>query len=150
MNNEERMSYVQIRVRNCEKKLKEHIKNYYSVIGDERTGMMILRRYVKPIDRIRSIESYTWHEYFEHEKFIFYFSKIATIISDEWSTLGSRFKNKGIERYDFQSYMNALNAGRTDADHYDPEDETTPDSWEIDELTMRKFQNAYDALIKAL
>ena len=33
----------------------------------------------------------------------------------------------------FEVYMDALNAGRTDADHYDPEDFTHPEDWQIDD-----------------
>lgn len=40
-------------------------------------------------------------------------------------------------------YMNALNAGRTDADHYDAENIMDyPDDWAIDDTTMSNFQNA--------
>lgn len=36
--------------------------------------------------------------------------------------------------------MDDMNAGRTDADHYDAEDTTTyPDGWEIDNVTLQNF-----------
>lgn len=39
--------------------------------------------------------------------------------------------------------MNALNAGRMDADHYDAENIMDyPDDWAIDDTTMSYFQNA--------
>lgn len=42
--------------------------------------------------------------------------------------------------------MDALNAGRTDADHYDAEDLTSPKQWEIDDLKMSTFTAAYEQL----
>ena len=38
--------------------------------------------------------------------------------------------------------MEDLNAGRTDADHYDPEDMTCPEGWEISDQTMINFISA--------
>ena len=39
--------------------------------------------------------------------------------------------------------MNALNAGRMDADHYEAENIMDyPDDWAIDDTTMSNFQNA--------
>ena len=35
--------------------------------------------------------------------------------------------------------MDALNAGRTDADHYDPEDFTHPEDWQIDDTIMTNY-----------
>ena len=43
----------------------------------------------------------------------------------------------------FIVYMDDLNAGRTDADHYDPEDKSFPDNWDIDNETMKKFIMAF-------
>lgn len=41
-----------------------------------------------------------------------------------------------------------LNAGRTDADHYDPEDMTSPEVWEISKDTFDKFAVAYNEFDK--
>lgn len=45
----------------------------------------------------------------------------------------------------FSVYMDQLNAGRNDADHYDPEDMTSPEEWQIDNKTMDAFVTAYNA-----
>ena len=40
--------------------------------------------------------------------------------------------------------MEDLNAGRTDADHYDAEDTSNvPINWEIDDITLQAFTTAY-------
>ena len=44
--------------------------------------------------------------------------------------------------------MEDLNAGRTDADHYDAEDMTAPDEWEIDDFTIRAFELALETMEK--
>ena len=45
----------------------------------------------------------------------------------------------------FSVFMDQLNAGRNDADHYDPENMTSPEEWEIDNKTMDAFVIAYNA-----
>lgn len=149
MNNEERMSYIQQRVRICEKKLKEHIKSYYSLTGSEEEGIKILAKFIKPKKGV-DISSLQWADYFDHDKFNFYFSSLMKIISSEWATLGKKLEKRGVSNTDFVWYMTAMNAGRTDADHYDPEDNSAPEEWEIDNETMKRFSIAYDALIQAL
>ena len=43
--------------------------------------------------------------------------------------------------------MEDLNAGRTDADHYDAENSAEcPQDWEIDNQTMQAFHTAYETL----
>ena len=43
----------------------------------------------------------------------------------------------------FKVSMDDLNAGRTDADHYDAEDlDTYPQKWEIDDDVMQNFKTA--------
>ena len=44
--------------------------------------------------------------------------------------------------------MDDLNAGRTDADHYDALDMTCPDDWEIDNETMFRFKVAAEGMEK--
>lgn len=47
--------------------------------------------------------------------------------------------------------MEDLNAGRTDADHYDPENTITyPENWEIDDQTMQAFRTAYNTMNRFL
>ena len=47
----------------------------------------------------------------------------------------------------FEEVMEDLNAGRTDADHYDPENTITyPENWEIDDQTMQAFRTAYNTM----
>lgn len=38
-----------------------------------------------------------------------------------------------------------MNAGRTDADHYDPEDYSCPDEWQINDVIMGEFLSSYKA-----
>ena len=44
--------------------------------------------------------------------------------------------------------MTDLNAGRNDADHYDAEDVSYPEQWEIDDMTMSAFSTAYATMEK--
>ena len=75
-----------------------------------------------------------------------YFSSIRWIISNNWKTLGNAIGGCGVTKAKFEACMEDLNAGRTDADHYDPEDMTCPDDWEIDDQTMQSFISAYNVL----
>ena len=45
-----------------------------------------------------------------------------------------------IDKNKFSIYMDDLNAGRNDADHYDAEDTNKcPEDWEIEDTTMQNF-----------
>lgn len=57
--------------------------------------------------------------------------------------MGQKLQAVGIDKNKFLVYMDALNAGRTDADHYDAENIIDyPDGWVIDDTVMSNFQNA--------
>ena len=74
---------------------------------------------------------------------------IQKIISSNWNQLGKKFSSIGIDNNRFQVYMDDLNAGRTDADHYDAEDiDNCPDKWDIDDTTIQRFCIAKEALEK--
>lgn len=87
-------------------------------------------------------------DFFDHSKFIFFFSSIKKIISANWSTLGTAFNSIGISKDKFNVCMTDLNAGRNDADHYDAEDVSYPEQWEIDDMTMSAFSTAYATMEK--
>ena len=75
-----------------------------------------------------------------------YFSAIKWIISNNWKSLGKAISGCGITKTKFEACMEDLNAGRTDADHYDPEDMTCPDGWEISDHIMQEFISAYKTM----
>lgn len=151
MDNTERRRYVQDCVAQCEKKLKMYMRNHYTYASShsvgrtlffDPSGKCILRphRGVDP-------NSCTFGEFFDHKKFDFYFSRLKTLIVDNWNDLGRQFSNNGISKEKFMACMDDLNAGRTDADHYDPENSIDcPDTWEIDDVTMQAFRTAYETL----
>ena len=89
-------------------------------------------------------------DYFIHSDFIFYFSTIKKIIVDNWSTLGARFVSSGIKKERFIVIMDDLNAGRTDADHYDAEDLAGPNKWEISDVVMKAFCQSLSEIEKFL
>lgn len=160
MDNDERRRYIQDRVKECEQKLKKYILQYYLWVGGEAVGkQVLLKNYgtkyasisintkASPVPDIATCDL---RDFFDHSKFIMYFSSIKWIISNNWKTLGNNF---GITKAKFEVCMEDLNAGRTDADHYDPEDMTCPDSWEISDQTMQDFIAAYrtmEAVFKKL
>lgn len=79
-------------------------------------------------------------DFFNHKLFIIYFSTLKTIIVNQWSICSSDFTGCGISKANFSTYMEDLNAGRTDADHYDPESsDTCPDDWEITDTVLQSF-----------
>ena len=151
MNNDERRRYIQERVKICEQKLKTHIYNYYKVTGNEEAGKTLIGHYsgiIIPNDKARplpNLSTSSWKDVFDHSKFIFYFSTIRKIISDNWRTLGKAFEEAGITREKFNVYLKDINAGRSDADHYDAEDMFHPEDWEISDITMQTFIVAYNA-----
>lgn len=152
MTNDERRQYVQDCVADCEMKLKTYIRNHYIYLSEENDCRALLKSYINE-NRSHKIvkindkavpkpnpDTCEFKDFFNHKKFIMYFSSIKAIIGDEWQTLGSKFQNVGINKSKFCSCMDDMNAGRTDADHYDAEDTTTyPDGWEIDNVTLQNF-----------
>lgn len=151
MDNTERRRYVQDRIAECERKLKRYIMNYYTYASTPEIGCALFfdsqnRCILRPHAGI-SPDACSFADFFDHKKFDFYFSKLKTLISDNWLELGSRFSALGISKEKFVSCMEDLNAGRTDADHYDPENMTScPDNWEIDDQTMQAFRTAYETM----
>jgi len=151
MDNTERRRYIQDRVAECEKKLKRYILNYYTYASTPEIGRALFfnaqnRCILKPHIGVLPATC-SFPDFFDHKKFDFYFSKLKTLISDNWSQLGIRFSALNISKEKFISCMEDLNAGRTDADHYDPENTTScPDNWEIDDQTMQAFRTAYDTM----
>lgn len=156
MNNDERRQYVQNNVANCEKKLKTYIYNYYIYNGGEAAGkkallqhntgktLLILKNPKAPTTL--DIQKLTLKEIFNHDLCIIYFSSLSKIISNAWPTLGKSFQDSGIDRYRFITCMNDLNAGRTDADHYDAEDNSCPEHWDIDDQTLQSFITAVSTM----
>ncbi len=166
MTNDERRRYVQDRVTVCEKKLKRLVRDAY--IGcdgaGEMAGLAMIRQYVN-VDQNgnqrtikfqcqplipKKIDPYhcCFSDFFDHKKFTFYFSTLGVMITNScWSILKGKFKAVGIGKENFSTYMKDLNAGRTDADHYDAEDiSNTPANWEIDDVTLQAFSAAYAKL----
>ncbi len=86
-------------------------------------------------------------DFFDHKKFTLYFSKLRLILCDYWHLFKKDFLSCNIDKDQLSTYLKELNAGRTDADHYDAEDDTCPpEKWEIDEKTMDDFQHGYKAM----
>lgn len=152
MDNYERRRYVQDFVADFEKKLKKHIYTYYNINASENSGRNVIKGYVKPNKKYGTpLDACTcsFDELFEHKKFILYFSNLKKIISNNWNQLGLKFTNIGIDKNRFNVYMDDLNAGRTDADHYDAEDiNDCPDKWDINDVTIQRFRIAKEALEK--
>ncbi len=144
MNNDERRRYVQDKVAECERKLKEYIKSFYQHYPDNERKP-IIKKHVKSYGI--SIDTCRWSEVFDHKKFEMYFSSIKDIIADNWSKLGEPLKRAGIDKARFITCMKDLNAGRTDADHYDAlNNKNCPDDWEITDQLLEKFIVAYKTL----
>lgn len=151
MNNTERRRYVQDRVAECEKKLKRFILNSYqygstpavrNTLFFNAQGNCILKPHhgVDP-------NNCSFPDFFDHKKFDFYFSKLKVLIRDHWDFLGANFAELNISKSKFVTCMEDLNAGRSDADHYDPENTIGyPDKWEIDDETIQAFRTAYDTM----
>ncbi len=156
MTNDERREYVQTCVAECEIKLKSYLCNYYIYNANgESTCRNLMKSYINSNSRYKPVvinpkafpapnpDTCNIREFFDHKKFIIYFSSIKTIINNHWTTLGQKLQDVGIDKNHFSVYMDALNAGRTDADHYDAEDIINyPGNWVIDDTTMSNFQNA--------
>ena len=163
MNNDERRQYVQKYVADCEKKLKRHVKS--NLLNSSTINLDQARRMLytpeepnKPnrsIVKLRKehkgkISPYNcnFNDYFDHKVFEMYFSKLKRLIIDHWNVFGAAFDKCSINKERFATYMDDLNAGRTDADHYDALDMTCPDDWEIDNETMFRFKVAAEGMEK--
>lgn len=153
MNSNERRRYIQDTIALCEKKLKTYIKNYCiynassilwkDLFFDEK-GKCVLKAH-RGVD----IQQCSLADFLDHKKFDFYFSKLKSLIEEHWDTLGKNIEAVGISREKFICSMDDLNAGRTDADHYDPENSILPaDTLEIDDETIQSFCVAYNTLQK--
>lgn len=155
MNNDERRRYIQDRVKNCEIKLKKYIIHYFTYHGGNTAGKTFINKYItgnNPKIKLNpkctpapNITTCSFIEIFDHQKFLIYFSTLKTIIKENWSTLGVALSTAKMSKDQFSVYMDQLNAGRNDADHYDPEDMTSPEEWQIDNKTMDAFVTAYNA-----
>lgn len=160
MDDHERRQYIQDRVARCEKKLKRYIYDYYRLTGSEQEGRCMMQQYInrskpKIMPKTKSgsmLDASTckWKDFFEHDKFIIYFSTLRIIMVDNWRKLGKPFEQHGIDKNKFEVSMKDLNAGRTDADHYDAEDINGPDDWEISNATMKAFILAYETISSVL
>lgn len=151
MDNDERRRYIQDKVRECERKLKKYILQYYVWFGGEATGRQVLLRHVTVNSNATPTPNGTtcdFKDLFDHSQFKMYFSEIKKIIAwnKNWKSLGQAISNCGITQAKFESCMEDLNAGRIDADHYDPEDMTCPNGWEISDQTMKDFIAAYKTM----
>lgn len=151
MDNNERRRYIQDCIAVCEKKLKQYILNYYTYASTPEIGRALFfdthgKCILKPHIGILP-SSCIFPDFFDHKKFDFYFSKLKILISENWPQLGLRFTSINISKEKFISCMEDLNAGRTDADHYAPENTITyPENWEIDDQTMQAFRTAYNTM----
>lgn len=161
MTNDERRQYVQSNVAFCEKYLKKYIRDYFVYNNDEDICRNIFIGYIKTPKKEKTIminkkfspisdpNTCDFKEFFEHKKYIIYFSSIKTIIRDNWGKLGQKLEMIGIDKNKFGVYMDDLNAGRTDADHYDAEDtDNSPEDWEIEDTTMQNFVVALNKMNK--
>lgn len=165
MDNKERRQYIQDYVAVCERKLKTFIRNYYSYVETPDDGRTMFLQYINATarqDKIIHLHSKAkaagldpntcdFADFFNHKKFVFYFSALKRIILDNWTTLGLKFTAAKIDRAKFTTCMEDLNAGRNDADHYDAEDYSCPNEWDIDDVTMRNFcaaRNTMDSFFK--
>jgi|GEM_PF-1213794 len=158
MSNDERRRYVQDNVAKCEKQFKRYILNYYLYSSNgEAQCRSYFSKYIldneSPQNKIRKsnppIDPATCDllDFFDHKKLVLYFSKVGSIIRTFWGTLGEGFRSVGITKEMFITIMNDLNAGRTDADHYDAEDLSSyPKKWEIDDETIQAFSVALKKL----
>ncbi len=155
MTNDERRRYIQDRVKECEMKLKKYIIQYFTYHGGDSAGKAFINRYIsdpKPLIKVNPkckptpiIATCSFTEVFDHKMFIMFFSSLKKIMKDNWNTLGVALNTAGMSKDQFSVFMDQLNAGRTDADHYDPEDMTSPEEWQIDNKTMDAFIIAYNA-----
>ena len=161
MTNDERRQYVQLNVSICEKYLKTYIRDYFVYNNNENKCRNIFIGYINNPQKYRTImvnnqfsptpdpNTCNFKDFFDHKKYIIYFSSIKTIIRDNWNILGKKFETVGIDKNKFGIYMDDLNAGRNDADHYDAEDTNNcPEDWEIEDTIMQNFVVALNKMNK--
>lgn len=156
MSDEERTRYIQDNVAACEKKLKAYIRNYYTYLSIESTGRSVIKKFISArkilVNSAAHIKSdpdtCDFSDYFDHKKYIFYFSTVRMIIVENWDTLGKKIESVGISKSKFTSCMEELNAGRNDADHYDAEDKDAPPNWKISDETIKAFCAAIELFDK--
>ena len=157
MSNEERRQYVLGRVAECEIKLKTYIRDYYVYSNTEPVFRRIIYKHISSKSSTIRLNhkaipapdpnTCPFNDLFDHKKFILYFSSLKTIIQENWATLGQKLETVNIKRAKFSTCMDDLNAGRTDAAHYDAADKSTyPDVWDIDDHTMQSFIVAFNTL----
>lgn len=152
MNNIERRHYVQDKVAICERKLKTYVRDMFRKNSiDETDAYTTALAYLKKTRGFRphkgvDITQCNLDDIFDHKKFDFFFSLLKTIILDHWSWTESDFICAGISKNKFAACMGDLNAGRSDADHYDAENTNIPNDWEIDDYTLSSFRVAYLAM----
>lgn len=155
MTNDERRQYVQEKVYICETKLKKYILNYFTYNGGDSAGKSMLSRYTTgphpkimanpKADPVPDFSTCKLRDVFDHKQFVIYFSAIKTLIKGNWQTLGQAIESVGMGKEKFVVCMDSMNAGRTDADHYDPEDYSCPDEWQINDVIMGEFLSSYKA-----
>jgi hypothetical protein len=150
MDNMERIRFVHDGIRTCEKKLKQYILNYYTYVEDEEDGWKLFYKadgdFLLRSHAGVELENCSFVDLFDHRKFDFFFSTLKWLIAGNWETLGKRV-SKHMDKETFKQYMTDMNAGRTDADHYDPENMPGyPEGMDIDDETMAKFEVAYSAM----
>ena len=154
MTNDERRKYVQDRVKICEEKLKKYLLNiftYNKSLNARRilTGYVTSRKLMinTKANPTPNTATCAIKDFFNHKLFIMYFSTLRNIIETLWRVCESDFMACGIQKANFSTYMEDLNAGRTDADHYDPENSTDcPDDWEISDTVLQSFTAAYNKM----
>ena len=154
MTNDERRQYVQDRVKTCEEKLKEYLLNIFTY-NKTLNPRNILKGYIASKKITVNLKANptpnenTCHirDFFNHKLFIMYFSTLKIIIKDKWSVCEYDFMACGISKENFSTYMDDLNAGRTDADHYDPQNSSScPNDWEINDTVLQSFISAYNKM----
>lgn len=144
MTNEERMDYLANKSGECEGKLKQYILNRYTY-GDPEHGRSILKNNL----RIKNgciptpnPDSCRLVDFFDHDKYIMYFSGIRDIILADWNTFKDDFRKAGLDKNKFSTYMNDLNLGRTDGDHHNNIDNKKI----ISDEEITDFQQAYNKM----
>lgn len=154
MTNTERRHFVQDRVRICEVKLKTYTyKLFKRIFPMESDACAVFINYNN--DRNLNFFAHagidpntcSLEEFFEHKKFDYNFSFTKKVILDYWEYAKSDFSVVRISKSKFIACMEDMNAGRSDADHYDAEDlSSTPSDWDIDLDTIQSFQSAFSTL----
>jgi len=156
MSNKERRHFVQDRVRICEIKLKTYTKKLLQkIFSDEADACAVFINYHN--DPRCSFKAHlgvdpsicALNDFFDHKKFDYFFVFTKNIILDYWEYAKDDFKACRITKSKFIACIEDLNAGRSDADHYDAEDlSTVPKDWDIDLDTIQAFQAAYSTLTR--